>query len=76
MPHGSQGAIAAALAVARAHGLHCREPVVLREAWHVLVHLRPPAYVGWVTASMLTALPRRPELADAIEARVHWLSQR
>jgi hypothetical protein len=35
-----------------------------------------PAYVGWVTASMLFALPRRPELANAIEARVRWLSRR
>ena len=41
-----------------------------------LVNALLPVYVAWVTASMLTALPRRPGLADAIDARVSWLSQR
>jgi hypothetical protein len=35
-----------------------------------------PVYTAWVAASMLSALPRRPELANGIEARLRWLSQR
>ena len=34
-------AVEAAVAVAAAYGLRCDQPVVLSEAWHVLVHLRP-----------------------------------
>jgi hypothetical protein len=34
-----------------------------------------PLYVVWVTASMLIALPRRPELAAAVDARLAWLSR-
>jgi len=43
-------AVEAAVAVARAHGLRCDDPVVLREAWHVLVHLRPSPVVARVTS--------------------------
>jgi Ser/Thr protein kinase RdoA (MazF antagonist) len=32
-----------------------------------------PLYGAWVVASMLTALPRRPELAPVIDARLRWL---
>ena len=42
--------VAAAVAVAEAHGLRCDDPVVLREAWHVLVHLRPLPLVARVTS--------------------------
>jgi hypothetical protein len=35
-----------------------------------------PIYVVWVTASMLLALPRRPALAAAVDARIRWLSAR
>jgi Ser/Thr protein kinase RdoA (MazF antagonist) len=34
-------AVDAAIAVADAHGVRCENPVVLRDAWHVLVHLWP-----------------------------------
>ena len=34
-------AVDAAVAVAAAHGVRCEKPVVLSEAWHVLVHLWP-----------------------------------
>jgi hypothetical protein len=34
-----------------------------------------PLYVAWVTASMLIALPRRPELAAAVDVRLAWLSR-
>jgi len=40
----------AAVAVARAHGLRCTAPVVLRSAWHVLVHLQPLPLVARVTS--------------------------
>lgn len=43
-------AVRAAVAVAREHGLRCDEPVVLREAWHVLVELRPAPVVARVTS--------------------------
>ncbi|HEV8098627.1 MAG TPA: phosphotransferase [Gaiellaceae bacterium] len=40
----------AAVAVADAYGVHCEKPVVLREAWHVLVHLWPAPVVARVTS--------------------------
>jgi hypothetical protein len=43
-------AVDAAVAVAAAHGLRCDKPVVLREAWHVLVHLWPSPVVARVTS--------------------------
>jgi Phosphotransferase enzyme family len=43
-------AVEAALAVADAHGVHFEKPVVLREAWHVLVHLWPSPVVARVTS--------------------------
>lgn len=42
--------VSAAVAVARALGLRVDEPVVLREAWHVLVHLAPAPVVARVTS--------------------------
>jgi len=47
---GVHTAVSAAVAVARAHGLRCDDPVVLRDAWHVLVHLRPAPVVARVTS--------------------------
>jgi hypothetical protein len=43
-------AVDAAVAVADAYGVHCEKPVVLREAWHVLVHLWPFPVVARVTS--------------------------
>jgi Phosphotransferase enzyme family len=43
-------AVDAAVAVADAHGVHCENPVVLCEAWHVLVHLPPAPLVARVTS--------------------------
>jgi hypothetical protein len=48
----AESAIAAALAVAREQGVRCDDPVVLREAWHVLVHLRPSPVVARVSSSI------------------------
>jgi hypothetical protein len=41
-----------------------------------LVEAMLPVYIVWVTASMLLALPRRPALRQAIDARLRWLSVR
>ena len=43
-------AVEAAVAVAADHGLRSDQPVVLSEAWHVLVHLRPFPVVARVTS--------------------------
>jgi len=43
-------AVDAAVAVADAHGVRCKKPVVLRQAWHVLVHLWPSPVVARVTS--------------------------
>jgi hypothetical protein len=45
----SGSAVAAAVAVARDLGHAAVQPVVLREAWHVLVHLRPLRIVARVS---------------------------
>ncbi len=43
-------AVDVAVAVADAYGVRCDKPVVLREAWHVLVHLWPSPVVARVTS--------------------------
>jgi hypothetical protein len=48
----SESAIAAALTVAQEQGVRCDEPVVLRDAWHVLVHLRPSPIVARVSSAL------------------------
>lgn len=54
----------AACAVARAHGLSCGEPVILREAWHVLVHLQPLPIVARVSSSI--PFPEGPRPDDVV----------
>jgi hypothetical protein len=34
-----------------------------------------PAYAAWICASFAVSLQRRPELADALKARVAWLRE-
>jgi Phosphotransferase enzyme family len=46
----SESAVAAALAVAHANGVRCDDPVVLRDAWHVVVHLRLSPVVARVSS--------------------------
>src|SRR6476659_7513501 len=46
----SENAVAAALAVARKQGVRCDDPVVLRDAWHVVVHLSPSPFVARVSS--------------------------
>jgi phosphotransferase family enzyme len=43
-------AVEAAVAVAETHGVRFEKPIVLREAWHVLVHLWPAPVVARVTS--------------------------
>jgi hypothetical protein len=43
-------AVEATVAVAADHGLRSDRPVVLSEAWHVLLHLRPFPVVARVTS--------------------------
>lgn len=51
-------ATAAAVTIARAHGLHVNEPAVLADAYSVLLHLPPAPVVARVAT--LTALLRSP----------------
>jgi Phosphotransferase enzyme family len=60
----SQSAVTAALAVARAQGVRCEEPVVLREAWHVLVHLHPVPIVARVSSGI--PFPEGPKPEDVV----------
>lgn len=46
----SESAVRAAVEVAAEHGLRSDDPVVLRDAWHVLVHLRPLPLVARVSS--------------------------
>ena len=46
----AMSAVDAAVAVAEAHGVRCEKPIVLGEAWHVLVHLWPSPVVARVTS--------------------------
>jgi hypothetical protein len=60
----AESAVAAAVAVARAHGVRCEEPVVLRQAWHVLVHLAPSAVVARVSTAI--PFPEGPKADDVV----------
>lgn len=60
----SEGAVAAAVAVAAEHGLSSDDPVVLRDAWHVLVHLRPLPVVARVSSGL--PYPQGPPEDDVI----------
>jgi Phosphotransferase enzyme family len=46
----NESAVAAAVAVAAENGLRASDPIVLRDAWHVLVHLRPLPLVARVSS--------------------------
>ena len=60
----SDGAVAAAVAVATEHGLRADNPIVLRDAWHVLVHLRPLPLVARVSSGR--PYPEGPPEEDVI----------
>jgi hypothetical protein len=48
----SESAVRAAVEVAAERGLRSDDPVVLRDAWHVLVHLRPLPIVARVSSGL------------------------
>jgi hypothetical protein len=58
----AESAVAAALAVAREQGVRCDDPAVLRDAWHVLVHLRPSPVVARVSSAI--PFPQGPNPDD------------
>ncbi|HZT85880.1 MAG TPA: phosphotransferase [Gaiellaceae bacterium] len=60
----SESAVRAAVAVAGEHGLRSDDPVVLRDAWHVLVHLRPLPLVARVSSGL--PYPEGPPEEDVI----------
>jgi len=64
MQETSPSAVAAALAVARSQGLRCDEPIVLRDAWHVLLHLQPLQVVARVSAGR--PFPEGPKPDDVV----------
>jgi hypothetical protein len=60
----SKSAVRAAVAVAAEYGLRSDDPVVLRDAWHVLVHLRPLPLVARVSSGR--PYPEGPPEDDVI----------
>jgi hypothetical protein len=60
----SETAVEAAVAVAAEHGLRSDDPLVLRDAWHVLVHLRPLPVVARVSSGL--PYPDGPPEEDVI----------
>lgn len=61
-------AVAAAVAVARAHGLACDRPVILHDRCNVLVHLAPSPVVARVATE--TAAARGPAIGDFLAREV------
>src|SRR3954467_15641161 len=61
-----QSAIPAALEVARVPGVRCDDPVVLSDAWHVLLHLRPQPIVARVSSCV--PFPQGPDPDDVVRA--------
>jgi hypothetical protein len=52
-----RGALEAAVAVARAHGLRCDDAVILRDQLNVLVHLKPAPVVARVAGTIAAVRP-------------------
>src|SRR4029079_7205495 len=60
----SKSAVRAAGDAAAEHGLRSDDPVVLRDAWHVLVHLRPLPLVARVSSGR--PYPQGPPEDDVV----------
>ena len=60
----SESAVKATVEVAAQHGLRSDDPVVLRDAWHVLVHLRPLPLVARVSSGR--PYPEGPPEEDVV----------
>src|SRR5919108_5618973 len=67
----SQSAIATALSVASREGIPCDDPVVLREAWHVLLHLRPHPIVARVSAPPAPGGPKADDVIRELAVTAH-----
>ena len=68
----SESAVAAAQAVAREQGIRCDDPVVLRDAWHILVHLRPSPVVARVSSPLpFPAGPNPDDVARELAVAAH-----
>jgi Phosphotransferase enzyme family len=67
----SESAIAAAVAVASGQGVTSNDPVVLREAWHVLVHLRPFPIVARVSAPPTPGGPKADDVIRELAVASH-----
>lgn len=58
--------------MAGAYGLRCEQPVVLSEAWHVLVHLRPLPVVARVSSGIpFPAGPRADDVVRELDVAGH-----
>ena len=64
MTEATRSAVDAAVRCAELHGLARIRPVVLRDAWHVLVHLRPYGIVA--RASSALPFPEGPHPEDVV----------
>jgi len=60
-----------ALAVAREQGVLCDDPIVLREAWHVLVRLRPSRVVARVERTAVSRRPNPDDVARELAVAAH-----
>jgi Phosphotransferase enzyme family len=68
----TRSAVNAALAVARACGVRCEEPVLLRDAWHVLVHLAPSPIVARASTSLdWPGGPSQDDVVRELEVAAH-----
>ena len=67
----SESAVAAALAVARKQGVVCHDPVVLRDAWHILLHLHPSPIVARVSAPPEPGGPKADDVVRELSVAAH-----
>ena len=65
----SESAVRAAVEVAAEYGLRSDDPIVLRDAWHVLVHLRPLPIVARVSSGR--SYPPEEDVIRELEVASH-----
>jgi hypothetical protein len=72
MTASTEGAVAAAVGCARLQGIRSEDPSVLRDAWHVLVHLRPHPIVARVSSAVpFPEGPRPDDVSRELEVAGH-----
>jgi hypothetical protein len=72
----SSRALAAALAVARAHGLRCTEPTILRDRANLMVHLQPSPVVARIATKTALVRPATAEFLARDLAVATFLASR